>query len=82
MRHIGRGITLAALTLSAVAFAHPDSRTLVKFEGAIGVDPLTAAGVSPGSVDVVNVVRGIQPGEEPGVGNLSVKNGQPTSLNS
>ncbi|HET7525559.1 MAG TPA: hypothetical protein VFK10_06410 [Burkholderiaceae bacterium] len=62
MRHIGRGITLAALTLSAVAFAHPDSRTLVKFEGAIGVDPLTAAGVSPGSVDVVNVVRGIQPG--------------------
>jgi len=58
MRHIGRGITLAALMLSAVAFAHADSRTLVKFEGAIGADPLTGAG----GVDVVNVVRGIAPG--------------------
>jgi hypothetical protein len=57
MRHFSRGITLAALTLSA-AFAHADSRTLVKFEGAIGADPLTGAG----GVDVVNVVRGVNPG--------------------
>ena len=58
MRHFNRGIALAALTLSALAFAHPDSRTLVKFEGAIGADPLTAAG----GVDVLNVVRGVSPG--------------------
>jgi len=58
MRHISRGITLAALALSAAAIAHPGSKTLVKFEGAIGADPLTGAG----GVDVVNVVRGINPG--------------------
>ena len=58
MRHIGRGIAFASLALSALAFAHPDSKTLVRFEGAIGADPLTGAG----GVDVVNVVRGIQPG--------------------
>ena len=32
MRHFKCGITLAALTLSALAFAHPQSKTLVKFE--------------------------------------------------
>ena len=35
-----------------------DNPALVKFEGAIGVDTLTAAG----GVDVLNVVRGINPG--------------------
>ncbi len=53
--------SLAALTLAAVAsmpaLADDDS-TLVRFRGAIGVDPLTAAG----GVDVVNTVRGIAPG--------------------
>src|SRR6185369_16814572 len=44
---------------SAAVLAHADSSTtLVRFEGAIGVDPLTAAN----GVDVLNVVRGVNPG--------------------
>jgi hypothetical protein len=58
MRHIRRGITLTALALSAAAFAHPDSKTLVKFEGAIGADPLAAVGTA----QQPNLVRGISPG--------------------
>lgn len=53
--------SLATLALAAVAslpaLAH-DDEALVRFRGAIGVDPLTAAG----GVDVSNVVRGINPG--------------------
>lgn len=53
--------SLATLALAAVAsmsaYADDDS-TLVRFRGAIGVDPLTAAG----GVDTLNVVRGISPG--------------------
>ena len=58
MRHFKSAFTLAALTLSALAFAHPDSKTLVKFEGAIGADPLAAVGTA----QQPNIVRGISPG--------------------
>jgi len=49
-------MTLAAA--SASGFAAPPAPPLVKFEGAIGVDPLTGAN----GVDVINTVRGIAPG--------------------
>lgn len=49
-------VTAAAATLSAQA--SPPAPPLVKFGGAIGVDPITAAG----GVDVINTVRGIPPG--------------------
>ena len=52
---------LLALSLSAAAasvFAATPAPPLVKFEGAIAVDPLTGAN----GVDVVNTVRGIAPG--------------------
>jgi hypothetical protein len=59
MRHWIRGIVFALAASSAAVLAHADSSTtLVRFEGAIGVDPLTAAN----GVDVLNVVRGINPG--------------------
>jgi hypothetical protein len=58
MRHFYRGIALSALALSAVAYAHPGSKTLVRFEGAIGADPLTGSS----GVNALNVVRGINPG--------------------
>ena len=54
-------LTVAAATGNAVAHSKPPP-PLVSFSGAIGVDPLTAAGVGPGATDVVNVVRGINPG--------------------
>jgi len=49
-----------ALTVAVTLSAHagPPAPPLVKFGGAIGVDPLTAAG----GVDVLNIVRGISPG--------------------
>lgn len=48
---------IAAAALPALALAkEPD--TLVRFSGAIGVDPLTAAG----GADALNTVRGIAPG--------------------
>jgi hypothetical protein len=48
-----------ALAASCAALAHADSsRTLVRFDGAIGVDPLTGAN----GVDTLNVVRGVNPG--------------------
>jgi len=47
-------LTLALAATAASAGAVP----VLKFEGAIGVDPLTAAG----GVDALNVVRGINPG--------------------
>ena len=52
---------LAILILAAASvsvFAHSAAPSLVKFNGAIGADPLTAAG----GVDTLNVVRGINPG--------------------
>lgn len=53
-----RTLIAATLGLAAVAAHADDSRTLLAFSGAIGVDPLTAAG----GVDTLNVVRGINPG--------------------
>jgi hypothetical protein len=54
-----RGLVVALAASSAVALAHADSsNTLVRFEGAIGVDPLTAANGS----DALNIVRGVNPG--------------------
>lgn len=53
-RHL---LPLALALATAAAAAHHPSAVL-KVSGAIGVDPLTAAG----GVDVSNVVRGINPG--------------------
>jgi hypothetical protein len=47
---------LLALVAAAASAAQPP--VLLKFKGAIGVDPLTATN----GVDVLNVVRGINPG--------------------
>ena len=56
-RSLSRHLVGATLALAAAAaFAAPVP--VLKFEGAIGVDPLTAAG----GVDALNVVRGINPG--------------------
>jgi len=56
-----RAIPAAALLLaSAVASADPSA--MLTFSGAIGVDPLTGAGAPGSPVDVVNTVRGINPG--------------------
>lgn len=52
-------LSMLALAMASAAMAnHPAPQSLVKFEGAIGADTLTAAG----GVDVLNVVRGINPG--------------------
>ena len=51
-------LTLTLAAASASVFAATPAPPLVKFEGAIGVDPLTGAN----GVDVVNTVRGIAPG--------------------
>jgi hypothetical protein len=58
MRRSSVAFAIAALALSAAAFAHSGSKALVRFDGAIGADPLTASN----GVDVLNVVRGINPG--------------------
>jgi hypothetical protein len=51
-------IAIAVITLGAVASAHATNfRPLVRFDGAIGTDPLTASGTA----DVLNVVRGVNP---------------------
>lgn len=52
------GLGLAAAAASLPAHAGPPAPPLVKFNGAIGVDPVT--GVN--GVDQPNVVRGINPG--------------------
>ncbi len=49
---------IPAVLALAAGGAAAAGNTLLKFEGAIGVDPLSAAG----GVDVSNVVRGIPPG--------------------
>lgn len=46
------------LAVAATAASAGGQRPILRFDGAIGVDPLTAAG----GVDVPNVVRGINPG--------------------
>ena len=46
-----------ALVLASASLAAHAAPSLVRFSGAIGVDPLTAAG----GVDVPNVVRGVGP---------------------
>ena len=51
-------ISIALALASAAASAAPMGEAILRFEGAIGVDPLTAAG----GADVSNVVRGINPG--------------------
>lgn len=55
---IALSLAFAAAAASLPAHAGPPAPPLVKFDGAIGVDPLTAAG----GVDASNVVRGINPG--------------------
>lgn len=51
-------LALAAAVASFPAHSARPAPLLVKFDGAIGVDPLTAAN----GVDALNVVRGINPG--------------------
>jgi hypothetical protein len=58
VRHTRHLIALALLALSTGLQAHPGSKTFVRFEGAIGADPLTGSA----GVDVLNVVRGVNPG--------------------
>jgi hypothetical protein len=54
-----RSLFVLTVALAATAaVAGPDRDPLLKFEGAIGVDPLTAAG----GADASNVVRGVSPG--------------------
>lgn len=47
-----------SLALAAASASAAPAAVILKFNGAIGVDPLTAAG----GVDVPNVVRGVSPG--------------------
>jgi hypothetical protein len=71
-------IALALLALSAGLQAHTGSKTLVQFEGAIGTDPLTASN----GVDVLNVVRGINPSGRAWVlGKLRASIGKNGSIN-
>ncbi|MDP1899578.1 MAG: hypothetical protein Q8K96_03870 [Rubrivivax sp.] len=51
-------VPFALALAAAAAAAAPNPAAVLKFDGGIGVDPLTAAG----GVDVSNVVRGIGPG--------------------
>ncbi|MBX3603671.1 MAG: hypothetical protein KF788_00290 [Piscinibacter sp.] len=54
-----RALTLpCAALLASLALPAAASPPLLRFDGAIGVDPLTAAG----GVDTLNTVRGIAPG--------------------
>jgi hypothetical protein len=53
-----RSLLCLAVGLAATAAHAGNDTALLRFSGAIGVDPLTAAG----GVDVVNTVRGIPPG--------------------
>ena len=57
MKHSKRLIPIVLLAMSAGVLAHTSSRTLVRFDGAIGTDPLTASN----GVDVPNIVRGVSP---------------------
>jgi hypothetical protein len=53
-----RYLSAVSLALAAAVASAAQPSLLLKFEGGIGVDPLTAAN----GVDVSNVVRGISPG--------------------
>ncbi len=53
-----RSFLLAGLLATTAFAAQADKPAYLEFSGAIGVDPLTAAG----GVDVTNTVRGIAPG--------------------
>jgi hypothetical protein len=55
---VSRCLSAVLLALTAASASAAQPAVLLKFKGAIGVDPLTAAG----GVDVLNVVRGINPG--------------------
>jgi hypothetical protein len=56
---IARSLFALTVTLAATAaVAGPDRVPLLKFKGAIGVDPITANGAA----DASNVVRGVNPG--------------------
>jgi hypothetical protein len=56
--HLLRPILFAMLALTTASAFAASPQVLLRFEGAIGVDPLSAAG----GVDQLNVVRGISPG--------------------
>jgi len=53
-----RYLSAVSLALIAATANAGQAPVLLKFKGAIGVDPLTAAG----GVDTLNIVRGINPG--------------------
>lgn len=55
---LSRSLLGLAIGLAAIAAHAGDDKVLLRFSGAIGVDPLTAAN----GVDVPNTVRGIPPG--------------------
>jgi len=55
---VSRYLSAVSLALVAAAASAAQPPVLLKFKGAIGVDPLTAAG----GTDTLNVVRGINPG--------------------
>jgi hypothetical protein len=55
---LSRFLLPAALAVAATTAAADPASVILRFDGAIGVDPLTAAGGS----DQLNVVRGISPG--------------------
>jgi hypothetical protein len=70
-------LALALLALSAGLQAHTGSKTLVRFDGGIGTDPLTASN----GVDVLNIVRGVNPaGRAWVIDKLSVSIGKDGSI--
>jgi len=58
-----RFAALALLAISAGLQAHAGSKTLARFDRGIGTDPLTGSN----GVDVLNVVRGVNPAGRAGV---------------
>ena len=56
-----RLLTTAVLALAAAAATAAGPVPVLKFDGGIGVDPVTAVGGNP-PVDGINTVRGINPG--------------------
>ena len=58
MRAVRLSLMVLGLVVATASVAAPKAPVLVKFHGAIGVDPLTAAG----GADTLNVVRAVNPG--------------------
>ncbi|MGB3430048.1 MAG: hypothetical protein WBA53_17935 [Burkholderiaceae bacterium] len=58
MRAVRLSLMVLGLVAATASVSAPKAPVLLKFHGAIGVDPLTAAG----GVDTLNVVRGVNPG--------------------